>query len=113
MPALSITIDLSGLEGIRAAFAEFDRTFITWLQVGAIEIILPALKREIPVRTGTLRDARDFYPTGRGGAFVWEDSGFYWRFQEGLSERQIEIVRAYIPVVSRFARDRTLAELGL
>ena len=109
--ARTITIDISGLDELRAELANFDITFITWLQVAMIEILLPKLKEIVPVRTGNLRSSRSFYPTGRGGAFGWDNQGYYWRFQEGLEERSIQIAERYVPVIARFARDQTIKEL--
>ena len=111
--AVTIRIDLSAVQELLDRLAEFRSVFIAWVQVGCERMILPKLKAEIPVRTGHLRAARQFYRHGGGGYFGWDASGFYWRFQEGLSERQRAIVRSALPAVIDWATGRARAQLRI
>ena len=102
-----INIDISGaLAGLQNAaekLAQFRVALVQWAQVGMQRLILPRLKEATPVRTGQLRRARRFRRITNGGAFYWDRSGFYWRFQPGLEESHIKIIQDAIPDLVNWA----------
>lgn len=112
-----VNVDIGGaVEKLEAAQEKFERlkaAIIRWAQVGMQRFILPRLVADTPRRTGRLQAARQFRKVRGGGQFFWDQSGFYWRFQPGLPERQTEIVREALPRLIEWAIANARREVGI
>ena len=111
--AIDISGALAGLADFEEKLQQFKSAVVRWARVGLQRFVLPKLKDATPVRTGRLRDARQFKSIPGGGSFFWAKEGFYYQFQPGLQERHRQIVRESIPELIKWVLANARREVGI
>ena len=113
MATTRLHVDLSDISELPDKIEELKRAIVRWFQVGLSRFVFRRLQREIPVRTGRLRNSLRFRKLKLGGRFYFTKSGFYYVFQEGLEDRMIKVIERSLDDTVRWAIRKARQEVGI
>ena len=113
MATTRVHVDLSGIGALPEQIELLKRAIVRHFQGALSTFVLRRIQRVIPVRTGRLRNSLRFRKLKFGGRFYFTKGGFYYKFQPGLEDRMVEIIRDSLSSAVRTAIRRARRELGI